>query len=281
MMKFNVDKCKTLRLTRRTKNSVDYKYLMSTPNCKEPISFVPQNTLDSAGGILTTVPPNGNFQSLEVITSDRYLGIILDSRLSFNQHVKAICSKASRILDLCRRNLVMCSSATKVIAYKALIRPQLEYASAAWNPHTKRNMDRLEGVQRRAARWVLGNYTYGPNAHLTDQIAKQLQWQSLQHRRAISDLSLFYKIRNELVNVNFPPAVQRHYRGGDKYQNIQANHSEAYKYGFYCRTVRLWNQLPAVVTGSSTIQVFRSSAATWMTPLVWHRTPVTGVWTLA
>lgn len=267
-------------MTRRTRRRVDFQYLMSTPDCREPVRSVPPSTLTSARDTLTTIPPSGEFQALEVIASDRYLGVVLDSKLSFNHHVEAICAKASRMLNLCRRNLTMCPHPTKELAYKSLIRPQLEYASTAWSPHTVKNINKLENVQRRAARWVLGNYVYGPNAHLTEQIKNKLQWQSLQHRRAISDLAMFYKIRNQLVNIEFPSTIREHYLKIGKYQHIQANHSEVYKYSFFCRSVRLWNQLPPEVAGSRSIDGFRSRAAEWAAPLTWCRAPATGVWTL-
>ena len=39
-----------------------------------------------------------------------------------------------------------------------LVRPMMEYGSSAWVPHTQRNIDRLEMVQRRAARFVKGDH---------------------------------------------------------------------------------------------------------------------------
>ena len=122
---------------------------------------------------------------------DKYLGVILDNKLSFNEHVDAICKKATNLLNLCRRNLHMCPPKIKEAAYKSIVRPHLDYASPAWSPHTSRNINKIEAVQRRAARFVLGNYQYGPNVHLTDQINNQLKWIPLQHRRAAYDLAIF------------------------------------------------------------------------------------------
>jgi len=39
-----------------------------------------------------------------------------------------------------------------------VIRPILEYPSTVWAPHTKSNMDKIESVQRRAARCVVADY---------------------------------------------------------------------------------------------------------------------------
>ena len=41
--------------------------------------------------------------------------------------------------------------------YCSLVRPLLEYSCETWNPHTKRNIDKLEAVQRRATRWIIGS----------------------------------------------------------------------------------------------------------------------------
>ena len=111
-------------------------------------------------------------------------------------HVDHIVFKATKLLNLCRRNLYMCDNSVKESAYKALVRPHLEYASSAWNPHTKRNIDKIEAVQRRAARFTLNYHVYGNDANLSGKISNELKWLPLQSRRTIADLSNFYKIQN-------------------------------------------------------------------------------------
>ena len=44
----------------------------------------------------------------------------------------------------------------KKLLYIAWVRSRLEYASWVWSPHTKRNINNLEQVQRRATRFILG-----------------------------------------------------------------------------------------------------------------------------
>ena len=216
--------------------------------------------------------------ALEEITSDRYLGVILDNKLSFNEHIEHATKKATNLLNLCRRNLKICNSKAKETAFKALVRPHLEYASAAWSPFTKCSINKIEAVQRRAARFVLNDYTYGPESQLTMKINSNLKWQSLQHRRASHDLALFYKIRSGLVKISFPEIVKSSSYRSNSYLHVHAS-SECFKNHFYLRSIRLWNMLPENIRQASSFPVFKSQVDKWMAPLQWSRR--NGTWALS
>ena len=55
-------------------------------------------------------------------------------------------------LGFLRRNLAFASRQTQAVAYKILVRPQLEYASPVWHSHVKTPIQQVEKVQRTAAR---------------------------------------------------------------------------------------------------------------------------------
>lgn len=84
------------------------------------------------------------------------LGVLLDSKLSFNQHISYIVTKASRQLGFIFRTT---KSFTDVYCLKALycglVRSTLEYCSAVWHPYYRNGTDRIEGVQRRFIRYAL------------------------------------------------------------------------------------------------------------------------------
>nr|CAH7726212.1 unnamed protein product [Callosobruchus chinensis] len=67
--------------------------------------------------------------------------------------------------------------------YKAQIRPSLEYCSHIWGAVTLTTLSILDAVQRRAIR-LIGN------------LALTCHLQRLSHRRAVGDLSLFYRHSN-------------------------------------------------------------------------------------
>ena len=74
----------------------------------------------------------------------------------------------------------------KESAYKGLVRPILEYGSSVWDPQSILLQDELEKVQKRAARFVTGNYVDYETGSITG-ILKQLKWESLKRGGKIVD----------------------------------------------------------------------------------------------
>ena len=94
----------------------------------------------------------------------------------------------------------------KETAFSSLVRPHLEYSASVWDPHLKRDINALEKVQRRGARFVTGQYSYKKS--VTEMI-NHLKWQPLQQRRKIKRLTHFYKAANKLSPVEIPEYVKR------------------------------------------------------------------------
>ena len=78
----------------------------------------------------------------------------------------------------------------KSLAYTTLVRPLLEYASAAWDPYTGRNVKDTEMVQRRAARFV--TFVIKECGHETSvgKLVSDFGWQILQKRRQNARLAV-------------------------------------------------------------------------------------------
>lgn len=95
----------------------------------------------------------------------KYLGITLTNTLSWNTHIANVASSAFRKLCLLRHKLREAPPQVKLLAYNPLIRPKMEYACVVWDPHTKKNINSLEKIQRHAVRFIYS--VYGRNVSVT------------------------------------------------------------------------------------------------------------------
>ena len=129
-------------------------------------------------------------QVLESVTCAKYLGVDISCSLTWNSNIDRITGSANRTLGFVRRNIKTRMSKVRETAYNTLVRPQLEYASAVWDPHNKNRISQIEQVQRRAACWTVSNFDR--KASVT-KIVQDLGWRTLDQRRADARLCLFLR----------------------------------------------------------------------------------------
>ena len=128
----------------------------------------------------------------------KYLGVELQSTFSWNRHIDQTVKKANSMLGFLRRNLRVSSEATKTSAYYSMVRPLLEYCSTVWSPYTKEYIQKIEMVQRRAARYVTNRYH---NTSSVTSMLDHLEWETLESRRTKNQLIMFFKIVHGLVDI--------------------------------------------------------------------------------
>jgi len=120
-------------------------------------------------------------QPINWVTSMKYLGIVITPNLNWTAHCQRIAQKASLGLNRFRRAMYGCTDAAKFLAYKALVRPCLEYGCT----DTIKNINLLESIQRRAAQWIKSRYdpiSYKWSKNCNDYL-NELKWPTLASRQ--------------------------------------------------------------------------------------------------
>ena len=166
-----------------------------------------------------------------------------------------------------KRNLKHAPQRTKALAYKTITRPLLEYSSSVWDPHTACLKNKIEFIQRRAARFVSNNYhrnPLDPSSSVT-RMLNQLGWASLEQRRSDARLLLFYKAVHGLIAIPISSyldpagASQKITRHSHPYKfQIPHTRTNLYRYSFFPQTVSAWNNLPLAVVSASSPEAFRA-----------------------
>lgn len=110
---------------------------------------------------------NLNGQTLENVTSVKFLGLLLSNTLNWGPHIEELIKKAGKKLmllyHLSRRNI---PSSNLLIIYKAMVRSIFTYANAAWISVTLPQVTKMQSIQNRALRICLGRERYSNVADL-------------------------------------------------------------------------------------------------------------------
>lgn len=231
-MEFNPSKCQVLHIT-RNKNPIKHKYFL-------------------------------HGETLQAVSNAKYLGVDLSSDLSYSTHINRITTNANKTLGFLKRNILTKNEKVRELAYKTLVRPQVEYASSIWSPHTKTQINKVEMVQRRAVRWV--KHEYSPLASVT-AMQDSLGWRTLEQRRCDFRLIMFFRIYHHLVEVEFPSYIKKPVRLSRhmhplSFRQIQVT-SDYHKWSFYPHCITLWNSLPCQVATlpAAELEQFRRAVA--------------------
>ena len=92
---------------------------------------------------------------LESTDVEKDLGVMISSDGRNSKQVEAAVSKANRALGRMRKTFKFFNIKLFLILYPAFVRTHLEFASAVWNSMTKKNINKLEGIQKRATKMVI------------------------------------------------------------------------------------------------------------------------------
>ena len=209
-----------------------------------------------------------NNQVLKHVNDCKYLGITISADLSWETHVNTTAKKANSRLGFLKRNLKGSPKRLKQTAFITLTRSLLEYGMATWDPHLQKDIDTLERIQRRAARWIERDYR--PTTSVTEML-ENLSLDPLADRREAARLILMFKIMHNHVSIppddlDLQPASQRTRSSHrKKLQHLRAS-TEAYRNSFATRTIPIWNTLPAHVAEADSIEAFKSQLAAQALP---------------
>ena len=225
-MEFHPGKCQYLRITNKLKPIISEYKVHGTPISKT----------DSA----------------------KYLGVIIDSNLSWSYHYQDLVKKCNSTLAFIRRNLQNCPQFVKKKCYTTLVRPKLDYASVVWDPHHQNHILEIEKIQKRAARFVTNNYKM---EHGNTKInLDKLGWPTLEERRLQTKLVTFQKARLDLIDIPtehlaFKTRQTRQGGDGSTYQRLFSD-IDGYIYSFYPHTTLIWNSLPLNIRLCEDINIF-------------------------
>ena len=130
----------------------------------------------------------------------------------------------------------------------------LDYGSSVWDPPGVVLQEELESMQKRAARFVTGNYNYETGS--MTGILGQLKWESLKKKRKDNRFILLYKGLNGKASVPTddlklsPKNMRCRNQPSMAFQTPIAN-TDVDKGSFFPRTIREWNALPDSLISSA------------------------------
>ena len=227
------------------------------------LKFHPDKCVSMTVSNKRSFPPQNQYSMgqtpLQVSECEKDIGIYIDNKLQFDNHVENMVFKANRILAVVRNTFNYLDQNTFRYIFKGLVRPHLEYAAPVWSPHSIYQKDLIENVQRRATKLIpgLNNLSY-------PERLKKLKLPTLAYRRARGDMIQVFKMTSKMGGYdkslpNLLTPNDNELRGHSQKLFTHGSNKDVRKYFFSNRIVKIWNSLPEWVISSADVYKFENN----------------------
>ena len=106
---------------------------------------------------------NNSIHPLDTIEKQNDLGVITDTKLSFDNDINQPVNKATKMTKIIHRTFQFLDKDAFLPLYKTMVRTHIDHAIVVWYPYKKNpHIIAIENVQRRATKELPGmrNLTY-------------------------------------------------------------------------------------------------------------------------
>ena len=187
----------------------------------------------------------------EIPCHDSYkdLGVWITSDLTWSQHISHILSSAYSSLNLIRRVVhYSCSITIKRSLYLTLVRSHLIYCSPIWRPQLKKDIVKLEKLQRRATKFITSSDLDYKSRLIDSKLLPLSLWLEAQ------DVLFLIKLMNDPPDnfnitdyISFVSSSTRAATMNRIKRTIPLKpRLNSTRHFYFNRMVRLWNSLPNI-----------------------------------
>lgn len=207
-------------------------------------------------GSNVNVKLDGNI--IEFVDTFKYLGIIVDRKLDFHNHIDYICSKIAKKLGILSRCGQFLSKASKLTVYNTIILPHFYFAGTVLYLVTGGDLERLQKLQNKAMRIILCKDRY---AKINDML-KELGWINVAAIIEIQVLTFIHKINLGIMPDYLKSRLIRNdevHSHETRYRDFcvqYCNKSKTQKSVFY-KGIRLYNKLDRVSKQMKNVSLFK------------------------
>lgn len=204
----------------------------------------------------TMIDKDENYVALTSVQDEKDLGVTFESSLKFEKHITNCVNKAQRTVGLIKRTFDYMDSDMFLVLYKSIVRPILEYSTCVWSPYLKKDIRRVEAIQRRATKLVqnIRHFDY-------EDRMKSLGLPTLEYRRKRNDLIQVYKAFHGLDDIKWQDMFIRSTndtRGHSlKLFKRQCRTTQRLN-TFAFRVIDSWNNLSEETVNATSLNMFKS-----------------------
>ena len=234
-------------------------YMKANPAKFQGFTIIKQSNQDSISLSLSGV-------DIPITETIKLLGLYIDSKLKFDEHVSKLCKKAAFHVNAMRRISKYLDTKSLLKLFHAFIRSNFQYANVVWHFTSNASTLKMEKLQRRALQVVYNNYVLSYNellvkAKIPSLYVSRIKTIATETYKCINKINP--KFLHDLFQVNETEYLLR-----DQHRVVKPKVSTT-THGlnsFSFEASKIWNDLPCNIKDSGNLTIFISEINDWSGP---------------
>ena len=217
-------------------------------------------------GVIDDISFHVSGYTLQPVSCVNLLGVKIDDRLSFDNHVSSICNRVAQQTNALRRIVKYLSIENRTCIYNAFLASNFSYCNTVWHFCSNRSLYKLEKVHKQALRVVLNDYTSSYSDLLTKMARPTLYVTRL--KAIATEAYKSYANENPVyINAMLNPSITPYnLRGGSRAEQPKVNTASCGLNTFSYQAAKLWNNLPSFIKEATSVTEFKSLSSKWPGP---------------
>ena len=198
-------------------------------------------------------------QDITLVDKFKFLGVTVDNKLSFKDHISNICSKISRSYSILFKLSHFIPSQTIKKLYYSMVYPFITYALEVWGKSCKTQIKRVKNVMNKCVKLLSINNSSNNADYLKlnllqfDEVYKFFVLNRLF--KYINNINNnFFKEKARIDSITHSYSTRSASSGN--YNIPLINSSITYK-SFYYNAIKLWNDIPQSIKNQTSTNKFR------------------------
>ena len=197
-------------------------------------------------------------EKLQLVPSFKYLGVVLDSALTFSNHIKTVLDTVAHKSYLLGKIRKYITSDTALLIYKSMVLPYFDYADIIYANSYKKDLDKVQRMQNRCLKICLRAEARIDTdlLHSMSKIPKlSLRWRT--------HVNNFMYQRQSKVNLLDIKPVNTRARDATMFKVLTPK-LEAYKRSLAYHGSVQWNALPSAERNVDGLLTFKTIQKKWL-----------------
>ena len=205
---------------------------------------------------------------IESVSSQKYLGMILDIKLNFQELIKNVLTKVNETIGLLRKLRNILPRGSLLTIFKSFVRPHLDYGDVI-NDQSYNNTfhQKMESIQYNAELAITGAI----RGSSREKLYQELGLESLQQRRWYRKLCYFFKLTTKnkspkyLFNNILMVRSTNRTRNIDNIPQFNVRHT-FFRNSYFPSIVTEWNNLDKSIRNSESFSIFKKNILKFIRP---------------